>query len=195
MPRPVSLIGRPFCVSGGTVIAMRLPAIVCDLRLAAEHGVLDRHRDLLHQVVALALEARVRPHLDDDVEVAARAAADAGRCLRRRCGRGCRPWRRPGSSPRCARLRRPRRRPGSRGRPRRRSAPLPPQVAQGSSRLQLEGARRAVVGLLERDLGRVLDVLAARRAAARPPPPKMPPRMSSKSPPPRRRGRRAAAGR
>ena len=102
-----------------------------DLRLAAEHGGRDRHRDFRVQIGALALEDRVRLDADPEIQIAGRAAVRAGFPFAGGAHARSVPH-----------------------------ADRDPHVdaARVSSLLDRDAARGAVVRLLERELDLVLDV-------------------------------------
>ena len=76
MPLPRSRSVVPVCVPSGT-LTVSVPSSVGTCNLAAERDGREVHRDLAEQVVAVAAEELVLLHVDDDVEVAGRAAGRA----------------------------------------------------------------------------------------------------------------------
>ena len=77
MPWPLSRIIWPFCVVGGIFEPQRLPSSVVTAASPPSTAVVSGTVDAGGQVVAAALEARVRQHLDAQVEIAGLAAARA----------------------------------------------------------------------------------------------------------------------
>ena len=100
MPLPRNCDERAGGRSGRHVHVERAGRSV-DLERAAEHQRRERHGHVDVEVVALALEDLVRLDVDDDVEIAGRAAgravlalaAEAAAAGRRRCRPGCAPSR------------------------------------------------------------------------------------------------------
>ena len=77
MPLPRSRNVVPVCVPSGT-LTVSLSSSAGHDDLAAERERREVHRDLAEQVVAVAPEELVLLHVDDDVEIARRAAGRAG---------------------------------------------------------------------------------------------------------------------